>query len=82
MATMNISLPDKLKAFVEDRVAEGNYANVSDYMRDILRKEQERQARIAEIRQAIKEGEESGFVPFDPDTFFAQLIAKEPRDAA
>ncbi len=42
MATMNISLPDKLKAFVEDRVAEGHYANVSDYVRDILRREQER----------------------------------------
>jgi len=82
MATMNISLPDKLKAFVEERVAEGSYANVSDYVRDILRKEQERLAAIDEIRQAIKEGEESGFVPFDPDTFFAQLIAKEPRDAA
>jgi len=82
MATMNISLPDKLKAFVEDRVAEGNYANVSDYVRDVLRREQERQAAIAEIKLAIKEGEESGFVPFDPDEFFDRLLKREPRDAA
>ncbi len=82
MATMNISLPDKLKAFVEERVAEGSYANVSDYVRDVLRKEQARQAAISEIRQAIKEGEESGFAPFDPDVFFDQLLAREPRDAA
>jgi antitoxin ParD1/3/4 len=65
MATMNISLPDKLKAFVDSCVAEGNYSNVSDYVRDVIRKEQERRAVIAEIQQAIDEGELSGFVPYD-----------------
>jgi antitoxin ParD1/3/4 len=64
MATMNISLPDKLKDFVEERVAEGRYSNASDFMRDLIRKDQERQAAVSEIQQALDEGEASGFVPF------------------
>ena len=56
MATMNISLPDKLKAFVEDRVAEGNYANVSDYVRDILRKEQDSKSYKAYLQESIEAG--------------------------
>ncbi len=56
MATMNISLPDKLKAFVEERVAEGSYANVSDYVRDVLRKQQEAQNYQAYLRESIDAG--------------------------
>jgi antitoxin ParD1/3/4 len=37
MATMNISLPDEMKAFVEGQVATGHFANASDFMRDIIR---------------------------------------------
>ena len=37
MATMNISLPDAMKAFVEDQVATGAYANASDFIRDAVR---------------------------------------------
>ena len=38
MATMNISLPDPLRAFVDERIDSGDYATVSDYMRDLVRK--------------------------------------------
>ena len=64
MATMNISLPEKLKDFVEERVAEGRYSNASDFMRDLIRKDQERLAMIAEVQYELDEGEASGFVPF------------------
>ncbi len=37
MATMNISLPDQMKAWVEEQVKSGRYANSSDYMRDLVR---------------------------------------------
>lgn len=40
MAQMNISIPDKLKAWVEQRVADGTYASISDYVRDLLRADQ------------------------------------------
>jgi len=57
MATMNVSLPDPLKAWVEDRVKSGRYANASDYVRDLIRRDQEK--RDALVR-ALIEGEESG----------------------
>lgn len=44
MATMNISLPDQMKAWVEEQVKSGRYANSSDYMRDLVRAEQRRWA--------------------------------------
>jgi antitoxin ParD1/3/4 len=38
MATMNISLPDPLREFVEDQVKVGNYASASEFMRDLVRR--------------------------------------------
>ena len=57
MATMNVSLPDPLKEWVEDRVKSGRYANASDYVRDLIRRDQEKREALV---QALIEGEESG----------------------
>lgn len=57
MATMNVSLPDPLKAWVEDRVKSGRYANASDYVRDLIRRDQEKREALV---RALIEGEESG----------------------
>jgi antitoxin ParD1/3/4 len=82
MATMKISLPEKMKAFVETKVESGSYSNASEYVRDLIRKEQERLQAIAEIQALIDEGEASGFVPFDPDEFRKELKQRVSRDAA
>ena len=42
MATMNISLPDQMKAWAERQADDGRFANVSDYMRDLIRRDQDR----------------------------------------
>ncbi len=57
MATMNVSLPDPLKEWVEDRVKSGRYANASDYVRDLIRRDQEKRDALV---GALIEGEESG----------------------
>jgi antitoxin ParD1/3/4 len=43
METMNISLPDNLKGFVDSRVKTGGYSSVSEYVRDLVREDQKRQ---------------------------------------
>jgi antitoxin ParD1/3/4 len=43
MPTMNISLPDALRAFVEDQVAQRRYGTTSEYIRDLIRRDQDRQ---------------------------------------
>jgi antitoxin ParD1/3/4 len=45
MQTMNISLPDPMKEFVEKQVAEGGYSSASEYVRELVRGAQKRQAR-------------------------------------
>ncbi len=42
MSTMNISLPDGLKAFVDDQVSRRGYGTISEYVRELIRKDQER----------------------------------------
>jgi antitoxin ParD1/3/4 len=42
MSTMNISLPDALKAFVDEQVAQGGYGTSSEYVRELIRRDQDR----------------------------------------
>ena len=44
MQTMNISLPDQLKEFVDDQVSSGRYSSVSEYVRDLIRDDEKRKA--------------------------------------
>ncbi len=56
MATMNVSLPDLMKEWVDERVKSGQYGNASEYVRDLIREDQ----RDEELRrQLIRELEES-----------------------
>lgn len=60
MGTMNISLPESLKAFVEEQVAQGGYGTTSEYVRDLIRKDQDRRR----LRNLLLEGAESA--PSEP----------------
>ena len=69
MATMNISLTDDLKQFVDEQVAEHAYASTSEYLRDLIR----RQRDIAKLRGMLLEGFNSGPSAPADDAFFAEL---------
>jgi antitoxin ParD1/3/4 len=60
MATMNVSLPDPMKAWVEAQVNGGQYGNASDYVRDLIRRDQQDREQIKAIQAAITKGLESG----------------------
>jgi len=60
MATMNVSLPDAMKAWVEGQSDTGRYSNASDYVRDLIRRDQERAAKIEAVQRLIDEAEASG----------------------
>ncbi len=40
MASMNVSVPDPMRDWVQSRIDSGRYASVSDYVRDLIRKDQ------------------------------------------
>lgn len=58
MATMNISLPDEMKAFIEAQIAKEGYASASEYLRALIRDAQKRQAK-QELEAKLLEGLQS-----------------------
>jgi len=74
MATMNVSLPDPMKTWVEGRLKDGRFSNTSDYVRHLIRRDQERAQEIEVLQQAIDEGLKSGAPkPFDFKAFKARM---------
>jgi antitoxin ParD1/3/4 len=71
MTTMNISLPDDMKAFVDQQVQSRGYMSSSEYIRDLLRHEKD----IADFRAMIQEGLDSGD-PIPADEVFSELRAR------
>lgn len=60
MATMNISLPEPMKDWIAAQIESGQYASSSDYVRDLIRRDQERRAQQEALQVAITQGLESG----------------------
>lgn len=85
MSTMNISLPEALREYVEQQVAEGGYSSVSEYMRELVRLDKRRKA-SERLDALLREGLESGPpIPGD-EAFWARkraeadaLLAKSKR---
>ncbi|WP_286394204.1 type II toxin-antitoxin system ParD family antitoxin [Pseudanabaena mucicola] len=59
MTTVNISIPDSMKAFIDEQVAKGGYSTTSEYIRQLLRQEAERVAQ-ARLETLLLEGLDSG----------------------
>lgn len=55
MTTMNISLPESLKAFVDEQVAQRRYSSTSEYVRELIRRDLDR----SELRGLLLEGARS-----------------------
>jgi antitoxin ParD1/3/4 len=60
MATMNVSLPEAMKAWVEERSRTGRYSNASDYVRDLIRRDQDSAEKIARVQALVDEAFQSG----------------------
>ena len=69
MTTMNISLPDSLKSFVDEQVAQRGYGTSSEYVRELIRKD----ADILRLRSMLLKG--AAFAPAAPvdDEYFSTL---------
>lgn len=80
MATMNISLPDPMRDWVESRLNSGQYASVSDYVRDLIRHDQEDAEKRQALTRALIEGEESG-ISDQRMPEIIEMLRKERRGA-
>ena len=75
---MNISLPDKRKAFVDSQVGSRGYTSSSEYVRELLRKEQDKE----KLRALILEGVASGRGVLADKTYFNGLRQRIRQQAA
>lgn len=69
MSTMNISLPDSLKHFVDQQVTDRGYGTSSEYVRELIRRDQDRQL----LRRLLLEGASSPPGAAVDDDYFAAL---------
>jgi len=78
MTTMNISLPDALKTFVDAQVAQHGYGTSSEYVRELIRKDQDRQ----QLRDLLLAGARSHQVAPADATYFDALRDRIRRRAS
>jgi antitoxin ParD1/3/4 len=69
MSTMNISLPDTLKAFVDEQVGQGSYGTSSEYLRELIRRDRDRLA----LRELLVAGAASAPVAVADASYFEGL---------
>jgi len=65
MTSLNISLPDPLKAYVEERVASGDFGTPSEFVRSLIR--QDKEHRRARIEQELLDALQSGQIAISPE---------------
>jgi antitoxin ParD1/3/4 len=75
MSTLNISLPEPMKAFVEEQVKAGLYGSASDYIRALVREDQKRKAQERLEAKLLEALESQDFQVVTPE-LFAQLRAR------
>ena len=72
MSTMNISLPETLKNFVDQRVTSAGYGTSSEYVRELIRRDKDR----IQLRSMLLEGAESPIVGVADEAYFESLKAE------
>ena len=77
-----ITLPDHQATFIAGQVADGHYGSTSEVVQAGLRLLEEQEAKLAQLRDALIEGEQSGPADvFDADAFLARLHAERTAGA-
>lgn len=75
MSTMSISLPEALKAFVDKQVAERGYGTSSEYVRELIRRDQDRM----QLRALLLDGASSAQAAEANGAYFESLRARARR---
>lgn len=76
MASMNISLPDPMKDWVEAQTNSGRYDNASEYVRDLIRHDQDRASKVSAMQKLVDEAFEGGTSDKSLDDIWAAATAQ------
>jgi antitoxin ParD1/3/4 len=76
MATLNLSLPDAMKAWIEAQTKGGQYNNASEYVRDLIRRDQNEREKLERLQTAIDQGRRSGISNRTPEEILTAAKAE------
>jgi antitoxin ParD1/3/4 len=76
MTDLSFSIPSALQTWIEQQIAQGNYADAGDYLRDLIRRDLAQAESVAHLRALIEEGEASGYLDEEPAALIEDIIAK------
>ena len=79
MTSMNVSLPEQMKSWVEGKIDAGQYHNASEYIRDLIRRDQAEDEKTLAFRAAIEIGRNSGIDDRSVDEIFLEAKAKAKK---
>jgi antitoxin ParD1/3/4 len=75
MTDLSFSFPPAMLDWLEQRVARGDSVDMGDYLRDLIRREQEEARKVEWLRDQITEGEASGIIDKEPEDVIEEIIA-------
>lgn len=79
MTELNVAMPEGLKQWVDIRLAQGRYADAADYVRDLVRRDQENtEDETAWLRGLIDESRTSDIIDAEPEDVIEEIIARYP----
>lgn len=78
MASLNISLPDPLKAYVEERVSSGDFGTPSEFVRNLIR--QDKEQRRAQIEKQLLDALETKGIAIAPDELHGRSLVSVLRE--
>lgn len=81
MVKKSITVTDQQNDWIQSQLATGNYASDSELLRDLIRREQEKQSHIAEIRIALETAEASGLSSRSPKDIMKKVLSDRGIDA-
>lgn len=76
MATMNVSLPDDLKSWVEAKARGGGFAGSSDVIRDLIRRRQRYEEAVAEFERLVAEADAGGARSYTREELFEEVTGR------
>ena len=80
MASMNISLPDPMEDWVETQTSSGRYNYASEYVRDLIRHDNDRASKISAMQKLVDEAFESGISDKSLEDIWAAAKARAQAD--
>ena len=82
MMRKTITIPEAMEDWIKAQIESGRYGNDSEYVRDLIRRDQDRQAGVKALQAAIEEGLASGVSERSLDDILADARARAVKSAA